>query len=144
MPNCAVPSILRFFSIGSIGLAVLAPTMLIAQGTSATVSGVIADPTGAKIAAATVTFTNSSTGVATKVLTNGDGLYRINGLQPGLYNSTVTMEGFKTVVRQGIDLHLEDQVALDYTLDIGASNRKRDGQQRKPISWRVCRRPSAR
>ncbi len=31
------------------------------------------------------------------------------------------MEGFKTVVRQSIDLHLEDQVALDYTLDIGAS-----------------------
>ncbi len=59
--------------------------MMIAQGTSATVSGVIADPTGAKIAAAMVTFTNSATGVATKVTTNADGLYRINGLQPGLY-----------------------------------------------------------
>ena len=33
----------------------------------------------------------------------------------------MSLQGFKTVVRKDIDLHLEDQVSLDYTLEIGAS-----------------------
>ena len=98
------------------------PASLRAQGTSAIVSGVVTDPTGAKIPAATVTFTNGTTGAVTKATTNAEGLYRINGLLPGSYNAAVSMQGFKTAIKESIDLHLEDQVSLDFALALGASN----------------------
>jgi hypothetical protein len=53
-------------------LLVLAlPVALIAQGTSATVTGFVSDVSGAKVPAATVTFTNTETGVAGAATTNG-------------------------------------------------------------------------
>ncbi len=123
MPNCSILSFARPMLKASLFCAVVsAPMVLRAQGTNATVSGVITDPTGAKLPSATVTFTNTATGAVFTATTNGEGLYRINGLLPGIYSSTVTMQGFKTSVRQGIDLHLEDQVSLDYALALGASN----------------------
>ena len=92
------------------------------QGASATVSGFVIDPSGAKIPSATVTFVNTATGVSGVATTNAAGLYRLSGLIPGPYRSTVSVQGFKTLVRDGIDLHVEDQVSLDYTLDVGESS----------------------
>ena len=123
MANRAIVSVVRLLSKGIFLVALIgAHLALSAQGTSATVSGVVTDPTGAKIPAANVTFTNTSTGAVANATTNGEGLYRINGLLPGLYNAAVTMQGFKTAIQQSIDLHLEDQVSLDYVLEIGASS----------------------
>ena len=99
-------------------LSVTRPAL--AQGTSAAVSGFVTDASGAKVPMATVTYTNTSTGIAVSVTTNGAGLYRIPGLLPGNYRSSVTAAGFKTAVRDGIDLKLEDQVSLDYALDLGS------------------------
>ena len=108
------------------GLALLlllsSPSHLWSQATSATVSGVITDPTGAKVPGATVTFTNAATGAVSTATTNGEGLYRLNSLLAGVYNTSVTMQGFKTAVQRGIELHLEDQVSLDYALEIGVSS----------------------
>lgn len=98
------------------------PGSLQAQGTSATVSGVVTDPTGAKVPGASVTFTNAATGAVEKATTNAEGLYRINGLAPGSYNAAVTMPGFKTAIQQSIDLHLEDQVSLNYALELGGTS----------------------
>ena len=95
---------------------------LLAQGTSATVTGSVTDTSGAKIAGATVSYSNVATGVTGTATTNGEGLYRVAGLLPGTYKGAATMQGFKTAVRQGIDLQLEDQVTFDFTLDIGATS----------------------
>lgn len=101
-------------------MLVFAPVAARAQATSATVSGVITDPSGAKVPGAAVTFINTATGEAAKTTTNGGGVYRLNGLLPGIYDASISMTGFKTLVQQSIDLHLEDQVSLDYVLEIGA------------------------
>ena len=123
MLNRSSRSMVRHFLGGFFLLALSSiPLTLSAQTTSATVSGVITDPTGATVPAATVTFTNTDTGAASKATTNGQGLYRISGLLPGIYTTTVTMQGFKTATQQGINLHLEDQVSLNYALQIGGSN----------------------
>jgi hypothetical protein len=98
---------------------VCCPALLRAQGTSATVTGFVNDGSGAQIAGATVTFVNSGTNTPVTATTNGGGSYRISGLLPGNYRSTVTMTGFKTSVREGIELHLEDAVSINYTLDVG-------------------------
>ena len=116
---------LRLLLGGLLLLALIsAPVSMWGQGTSATVSGFITDATGAKIPGALVSLTDVATGSVAKATTNGEGLYRVAGLPPGIYNATVSMQGFKTEVRQGLDLHLEDQVSLDYVLTIGASSAK--------------------
>ncbi len=93
-----------------------------AQGTTATVSGFVADASGAQIPGATVTFINTGTNVATTATANGAGAYRVAGLLPGTYRSTVTMTGFKTVAREGIELHLEDAVTINFGLEVGATS----------------------
>ncbi len=100
----------------------VAHTMLFAQGTGATVTGLITDSTGATLPNASVTFTNVATGAVSKVDTNGQGIYRVSGLLPGTYNATATMTGFKTSVREGVDLQIEAQVTLDYSLNVGAAS----------------------
>ena len=102
--------------------ALLAGSVLHAQGTGATVSGFITDTSGASLPNATVTIVNLATGVAGTASTNGQGLYRISGLQPGAYKATVTMKGFKTAVRDNLDLQIEAQVTLNYSLAIGETN----------------------
>jgi len=88
--------------------------------TTATVSGFVNDPSGARAQAATVTFTDTATGVSTVAKTTSEGSYRITGLLPGTYRSTVSLPGFKTTVRDGIELHVEDQASIDYTLSVGS------------------------
>ena len=110
----------RFFELCLVLATLAAPAALMAQGTSASVTGFVTDPSGGKLPSATVTFTNTATGVDGTATTNAAGLYRITGLLPGNYNAKATTSGFKTAIRAGIDLRLEDQVSLDFTLDIGA------------------------
>jgi hypothetical protein len=122
MANRTGISVARFLVRGLLVLAFLSASMTVwAQSTSATVSGFVTDPTGAKVPGATVTYSNTATGVATKATTNGEGLFRITGLQPGPYRATVELQGFKTAVQSGIDLHLEDEVTQNYALEVGAS-----------------------
>ena len=100
----------------------LANSMLFAQGTAATVTGFVTDSSGATLPDATVTYTNVATGVVSKVNTNSEGLYRVPGLLPGTYKAIVSMKGFKTSVQEGIDLQIEAQVTLNYTLGVGAAS----------------------
>ncbi len=100
----------------------LANTMLFAQGTAATVSGFVTDSSGATLPSATVTYTNTATGAVSKATTNSEGLYRVTGLLPGIYKAIIAMTGFKTAVQEGVDLQIEAQVTLNYTLDVGATS----------------------
>ena len=100
----------------------LAHGTLAAQGTAATVSGFVTDASGANLPNATVTYTNVATGVSGTAQANGNGLYRISGLLPGTYRATVTMPGFKTSVRENLDLQIEAQVTVNYALDVGATS----------------------
>ena len=109
--------VLLLFGLTSLGL----PISLHAQGTAASVSGAVTDPSGAQVAGATVTFTNVQTNVAHSTTTNGTGLYRIAGLLPGTYRSSVAIPGFKTSIREGIDLRLEDAVAINVVLELGSA-----------------------
>ena len=115
-------SVLRLVLSGLLAaMLVCAPCLLHAQGTGATVSGYITDASGGNLPNATVTYTNSATGAVSTATTNAQGLYRFTGLLPGLYKATVSMSGFKTAVRENLDLQIEAQVTLNYALAVGAA-----------------------
>ena len=106
-----------------LGLAVfaaLSATMAVAQSTSATVTGAVTDSTGAAISGASVTVENVQTNVKATVVTNSAGFYRVSGLLPGFYRAVVDKNGFKSVVRDGIELHGQDELAINYSLTVGS------------------------
>src|SRR4249920_2007534 len=63
------------------------------QGTNATVTGTIADSTGALIPGVSVTATNTATGVVNTVITNETGSYNFPTLLPGAYKLSAELSG---------------------------------------------------
>ena len=82
--------------------------------------GRVTDSTGAVIVGAAIRATNTETNVAASTLSNQDGNYQIPFLNPGNYNVVVDHPGFKKAERQGIRISVNSQVALDFSLDVGA------------------------
>ncbi len=61
------------------------------------INGTVTDPSGAVVAGARVTATNSETGVVASAVTSSVGSFTIVGLIPGSYSVEVEAAGFKTV-----------------------------------------------
>lgn len=91
-----------------------------AQTTSATVTGQITDQSGRLVPGAAVMLTNINTGVPYSTKTNGEGIYSLPNLEPGIYRANVTKDGFKSIVKPDIELHVQDQVSINFALQLGS------------------------
>lgn len=103
-------------------LAFLAVPALRAQEARATLLGRISDPSNAVIVAAKVDALNTQTGVHFGSTTNGSGDYIIPFLIPGPYTLTVESQGFRTYSRSGIVIRVNDQVAINVTMEVGQAS----------------------
>ncbi len=112
--------VLFVFSISS--TSQLVTTTVIAQTTNATLNGQVTDTSGAVVPNARVVAVNDATNVRYETKTNNDGIYVEPNLPPGIYHIEITKEGFKTVMQPGIELHVEDARAANYTLQVGATS----------------------
>ena len=90
-----------------------------AQVPSAEISGSVTDATGGVVAGATVTVTNAATNIQRKLATNSSGVYDAPALPPGSYSLKVSMPGFKTDVRNGIELQVDQVARIDVSLQVG-------------------------
>jgi hypothetical protein len=102
-----------------VGCFVLGPALVSAQ-TSA-IAGTVKDASGAVLPGATVEA--SSPALIEKVrsaTTDGSGQYQIVQLRPGTYTVTVTLPGFSTVKRDGIELTSDFTATVNADLKIGA------------------------
>ena len=100
-------------------LVVLSALSLHAQVDTGSISGTVHDPAGAVITNATVTVTNTATGYVSTLTTNHDGLYTAADLHPGNYRVSASAPGFQSLTRTGIDLRLQDRLAINFDLAIG-------------------------
>jgi len=104
-------------------LLTLSVSMLLdAQSTSATLSGVVVDPTGKVIPDAEIEIVNDATGVLYSSATNQAGIYTTTILPPGQYRVQVSKTGFKTLIKSGIVLNVQSAMALNFTLPLGATS----------------------
>jgi hypothetical protein len=83
----------------------LASVPAMAQATTGTLRGTVADPNGGIIAGATVRAKNESTGSETApVTTSSEGVYEFASLQPGTYTVTAEAAGFKRSVNTHVQV----------------------------------------
>ncbi len=91
------------------------------QTVTGSVSGTVADPTGAVVAGAKVTLTNELTTLSREQETGSSGDFNFTEIVPGTYDVTVTRDGFKTYSQKAIVVATSENVALhELTLEIGA------------------------
>lgn len=109
----------RSFLLGVV-LATLISVSVSAQVTTTTLSGTIADPSGAAVPGAKVTVTNTDTGLNRTVTSNSTGNYVVADLPYGQYDVKVVKEGFNALNRTGIVLSLGTRQTLDLSLTLGS------------------------
>jgi hypothetical protein len=95
---------------------------LYGQEARGTLLGRVADASGAVLVAARVDALNTATGVHLNAITNESGDYSIPYLIPGPYNITVQAPGFKTFLRTGIDLRMDDRITVNATMEVGQAS----------------------
>ena len=82
--------------------------------------GAVTDPAGAVVPGAEVTLVNEQTNVARTTLSNESGEYVFSFVPPGTYKLKVTLAGFKTYERPGINIGTQQFITLDVRLEVGA------------------------
>ena len=92
---------------------------LLAQDTSARLSGTVTDPSGAAIPGAKITLVNTSTKVqAANLTSNGEGAYAALQIPPGSYILTVEAQGFQRT-QVPVQLSVASRTDLPLTLAVG-------------------------
>jgi len=91
------------------------------QVAGGTILGAVTDQTGAVIANAQVTVTNTRTGVVRTAATNGDGFYTVPNLLPGDYTVSSTATGFAETVEHGVTLTVGAQQLVNLGMRLGVS-----------------------
>jgi hypothetical protein len=94
----------------------LALSLLASAQTTGSISGTVKDPSGAVIAGASVTATNTATNIQSKTVTDDNGLYVFPSLPVGRYNVRVENEGFGAQGRNNMQVDANSALTADLTL----------------------------
>ena len=86
---------------------------------SASLQGVVSDPSGAVIQGAHVKLVNNGTQATQDTTTNDQGFYRFNQLPAGSYNLTVDATGFQTATVTGVQVAADLPQSTNATLQPG-------------------------
>jgi hypothetical protein len=91
-----------------------------AYAQQAQLSGLITDPSSAAVPQALVLLRNQASGVRYVTSSNGAGVYTFPFVKPGSYEVTVEKAGFKTLNRREIQLAVDQNARIDFTLQVGS------------------------
>ncbi len=125
LKNCTFGGNMRTHRVVGLCVALLlislCPSLLLAQRADrGIITGVVTDPTGSAVTAATVKVRNEGTGVVTALVSNDAGAYTTPPLVLGTYSVTVDHAGFKTSVNSGILLQGAETLRKDVVLTVGS------------------------
>ncbi|HEY7337611.1 MAG TPA: TonB-dependent receptor [Bryobacteraceae bacterium] len=105
-----------------------------AQTDTASITGLVSDPSGAVVFGAKVTVGNRDTNISTTAITNESGLYFVSGLRPGAYNVAVSQTGFKQILREGVVLQVGQTTRVDLALTVGETSDTVDVVAEAPLT----------
>jgi len=101
-------------------IVLLADSTLFAQSPNGSITGLVLDPSNRVISGAEILVINDVTGIKYASKTNDGGIYVVPNLPPGPYRLQVSKSGFKTLIKPDIVLNLQDNLSINFTLQIGA------------------------
>ena len=88
-------------------------------GSTAQISGVVEDESGAELRGAAVTVTQIDTKLTRTAVTETNGAYTIANLPVGPYRLEVMLQGFRSYVQAGIVLEVSSNLVRNVTLALG-------------------------
>jgi hypothetical protein len=106
----------------SVVLVLAASVSLYGQSTFGTVDGTVADPSGAAVAGANVTLTNTGTQEKHTQATGDTGLYQFVNVIPGNYRIDIEKGGFKHFVRTNVVVEVQQDTHIDAPLTVGQAS----------------------
>ena len=99
---------------------VAAASLVHGQEFRATLTGRVLDSAGAHVPNAKVRVTNATTGELREVITDSQGNYLLPLLNPATYSIRAEHDGFKTSVKEGLQLNVNQTATVDLQLEVGA------------------------
>jgi hypothetical protein len=103
--------------VASVVLAAAAPAA--AQVDTGTILGTVKDASGGVLPGATVTITHEGQSFTLTTVTRTDGTYIFTPIRTGAYSVEVEFVGFKKGIRRGVNVGIQQQAVLDFTLQTG-------------------------
>jgi hypothetical protein len=91
-----------------------------AQEITARISGQITDAAGAVVPNSEVTLTNKNTGESRQAQSDADGYYTLTLIQPGTYDLSVKVQGFKEHLSTGLEVSVNDRKTINIALEAGS------------------------
>ena len=104
---------------GLMAVIILLSPLSLAQTGTTSVRGNVSDKTGAAIAGAKVTITNTAQALERETESGTSGDYSFLALPPGSYNLSVEKAGFRPFQRTNVELLVGVPVTSNVTLDVG-------------------------
>ena len=90
-----------------------------AQDYRGKIQGNVMDESGGVVPGTKVILRNESTKVEVTVMTDNEGRYKFNFVEPGNYSVIAEKDGFKKVIQQGLVVQIQGDVTVDLKLAIG-------------------------
>jgi len=106
--------------LGFVALLLMSVGLGFAQST-ATLSGVVTDPSGAVVPGAQVTLHSLATGLDRQIVTDSAGLYIAPSLVPGDYQVQVKASGFSQFTVKKVTLEVDQRVTVNMALAVSTA-----------------------
>ena len=90
------------------------------QVSTANVTGIVEDSTGARISDAAIKLINNLTGAENDTKTSHEGIFLVPGVIPGAYTLQIARDGFATAQITGLILNVGDTKSLLIRLQVGS------------------------
>lgn len=115
-----VPAPLLWFAGLLLLFMALAPVRSMAQVDTGAILGTVKDESGAVVPGAKVTLTDEGTGLTLTTTSGSSGNYVFTPVKIGLYTVQAQFRGFRTVDRTHVQVQVQQQVVVNFTLTLGS------------------------
>ena len=112
-------NVLKLVGGMTLGLALLVPAPVSAQLGTGDLRGKVVDSSGAVLPGATVVAKNEGSGQSRETISSNDGTFSMIALNPGNYELTATLSGFKKYQRGAVRVEVSKATSIEIALPVG-------------------------